>query len=68
MNLRMIKDIISLLEKSGVSENTQVSITVDKNSGIKKNWTMSFNIAELQNGHPSKVEIRIRKETADYEN
>ena len=62
MDLKMIKDIISLLERSGVSENTPVSITVDKNSGIIKNWTMSFNIAEFQNSLPSKIEIRIKKD------
>jgi len=64
----MIKDIISLLEKSGVSENIPVNITVEKNSGIKKSWTMSFNISEFQNGQPSKVELKIKKESSDHEN
>lgn len=62
MNLKMIKDIISLLERSGFSENTPVNITVEKNSAVNKNWSLSFNVVELQNSQPSKIEIRVKQD------
>lgn len=68
MNLRIIKDTISLLEKSGVSENAPVDVTVEENTGNKEKWTLSFNIAEFLNEKPSKIEIRIRKDSSNYEN
>lgn len=62
MDLRMIKDIISLLERSGVPDSIPVNIVVEKNPGIKKRWTMTFNISEVKNGRPSKIEIKIKKD------
>lgn len=61
MDLRMIKDIIGLLERSGVPDNIPVNITVEKYPEIKR-WTMTFNIAEIKNGRPSKIEIKVKED------
>lgn len=62
MDLRMIKDIISLLERSGVPDNIPVNITVEKDPETIKEWTMTFNIAEFKDNRPSKIEIKVKKD------
>lgn len=68
MFFKTIKEMVQLFDKMGVSDDTPVKITVEKQQKHKKaNWDICFNISKVVDGKAQEVEIKIKEKEAVQE-